>query len=133
VTTDRLCLLFRVDAAANVAIGLAALGLLAAPAVLGLPPGALVAIGVLALANAADLARTGRQPVPEPGRVRRAAGVDLVFGVALIAVAAVGLPGQSDAARWVIAGVGDVSLVVGGVKLLGLRPARSPELTRPAR
>jgi hypothetical protein len=123
VTTDRLSLLFRVDAAANLALGLAALGLLAAPDVLGLPRAALVAAGVLALANAADLARTGRQPVPAPGAVRRAAGVDLAFGLTLLTVAAVGLPGQSDAARWVLAGIGDVSLVVGGLKLVGLRRA----------
>jgi hypothetical protein len=125
VTTERLSLLFRVDAVANVAIGLAALALLAAPDVLGLPPAALVAIGVLALANAADLTRTGRRPVVEPRAVRRAAGVDLAFGVALVAVAAAGLPGQSDAARWVLAGLGDVSLVVGGLKLLGLRSVRA--------
>jgi hypothetical protein len=133
VTTDRLSMLLRLDAVANVAIGLAALALLAAPDVLGLPPAALVAIGLLTLVNAVDLARSGRQPVPSPAAVRRSAGVDLTFGLALVAAAATGLPGQSDVARWVLAGVGDVALVVGVLKLWGVHHLGTDRVGSPAR
>lgn len=124
MTTARLSLLFRLDAVANVAIGVAALGLLAAPDLLGLPRFVLAIVGVAALANAVDLARTARQPVPEPAAVRRAAAVDVVFAAPLLAIAVVGLSGQGDAARWILAIVADVSLVVAACKLLGLRTLR---------
>jgi hypothetical protein len=124
VTTARLSLLFRVDAAANAALALAAVALLAAPDLLGLPRWALVLIAVLAAANALDLARSGRRTPMEPTAVRRAVAVDVAFGVTMVAVAAIGLSGQSDAARWVLAAVGDVSLVVGALKLAGVRAVR---------
>lgn len=124
MTTARLSQLFRLDAAANAAMAIAALALLAAPDLLGLPRWALVLIAVLATANALDLANTGRQSPIAPAAVRRAVAVDVAFGVAMVAVAAVGLDGQSDAARWVLAAVGDVSLVVGALKLVGARAVR---------
>lgn len=124
MTTTRLSLLFRLDAAANAAMAAAAVALLAAPDLLGLPRWALVLIAVLATANALDLASTGRRTPMPPAAVRRAVAVDVAFGVAMVAVAAVGLDGQSDAARWVLAAVGDVSLVVGGSKLAGARAVR---------
>lgn len=124
MTTARLSLLFRLDAAANAAMAIAAIALLAAPDLLGLPRWALVLIAVLATANALDLASTGRRTPMAPAAVRRAVAVDVVFGVAMVAVAAVGLDGQSDAARWVLAAVGDVSLVVGALKLVGARAVR---------
>jgi hypothetical protein len=124
VTPERTSLLFRVDAAANLAIGLAALALLAAPELLGLPRWALVAVAVLALVNAADLARTGREASPAPAAVLRAAAVDVGFGVALLAVAVVGLDGQDATARWILAALGDVSLLVAALKVAGLRSLR---------
>lgn len=125
MTTARLSLLFRVDAVANVALGVGALALLLAPDVLGVPRAALAVGGAVLLLNAVDLARTGRLARPEPSDVRRSALVDLAAAGVLVAVAAVGLAGQSDAARWVLAAVGDVCLVVGGLKLLGLRSLRA--------
>jgi hypothetical protein len=124
VTTARLSLLFRLDAAANAAMAAAAVALLAAPDLLGLPRWALVLIAVLARSRALAVASTGRRTPMAPAAVRRAVTVDVAFGVAMVAVAAVGLDGQSDAARWVLAAVGDVSLVVGGLKLAGARAVR---------
>lgn len=126
MTPTRLTLLLRTDAVANAALGLVTLGLTFAPHLLGLPRVALVIAGSLTLANAVDLARTGAAEVPERTAVQRSATVDIAYGVALLGVAVVGLHGQSDTARWVLAAVADVSLVVGATKLVGVRHLRNP-------
>lgn len=125
MTTARLSLLFRVDAVANVALGVGALALLLAPDVLGVPRAALAVGGAILLLNAVDLARVGRLARPEPSDVRRSALVDLAAAGVLVAVAAIGLADQSEAARWVLAAVGVVCLIVGDLKLFGLRSLRA--------
>ena len=51
--------------------------------------------------------------------------LDLVVGVTVVVVAAVGLPGQEPWARWVLAVLGDVTALVGVVKLAGVRRLRA--------
>lgn len=121
MTPERLQLLFRIDVVANAGLALAAVALLAAPDLLGVPRPALAVAAVVLLVNAVALARTAASAEPAVSEVVRSGAIDLVAAVVLLTVALLGLPGQGDAARWVLAGLGDVCLVVGGLKLLGAR------------
>lgn len=107
----------RLDAVANLVLA-AALVAGAAPVAgaLGLAEAwPLVLVAVLIAFNGVLCWAASRQP--RPTGLRRLAGVDVVFSIAVLALAALN-PGDAGAAvRWVLVVLGDVVAVVAAVKL----------------
>lgn len=107
----------RLDAVANLVLA-AALVAGAAPVAgeLGLTETwPLVLVAALITVNGVLCWAVSRQP--QPTALRRLAGVDVVFCVAVLALAALDPGGAVAATRWVLVALGDIVAVVAAVKL----------------
>jgi hypothetical protein len=109
-------LTLRLDAVANLGLAVAVtVGARSLAGVLGLPEawplllvaGALVANGALCWASSS---------APRASSLRRLAAVDVVFALAVLAVAAWNPGGLTAPPRWLLAGLGDVVLIVAAIK-----------------
>ena len=110
-------LILRVDAVANAGLA-AALVLGAGPIArsLGLVQAwPLLVVAAVLVINAALCWATATGPTPR--RLRGLAGLDIVFAVAMLVLAALNPGGAEAGVRWVMAGLGDVVAVVAAVKL----------------
>lgn len=117
-------LILRTDAVANLAGGVllaAVAGWLAPHAGLG-GRGPVLALAALLVANGLANAAVDRRP--STGRVFALAGVDLAFAVAVLAVAVLDPTGAEPAVRWGLAGLGDLSAIVGVGKVLAVRASK---------
>jgi hypothetical protein len=116
----------RLDAVANLGLAVAlviaarpladALGLAAAWPLL-LVAGGLVANGAMCWASSGE---------PRASRLRRLAAVDVVFALAVLAMAAWNPGGATGPVRWMLAGLGDVVLIVAAIKAWCAGGARIP-------
>ena len=123
--TGTLTNLLKLDAAANVAGGVA---LLAAGTWLADPLGLgsvwpLWLVGVVFLVNGAGNWLVGRNPTR--GGLIGLIGVDLAFAVAVLGIAIADPTGAETWARWGLAGLADVVAAVGIAKIVGLRSLSS--------
>lgn len=116
--------ILQIDAAGCAVVGVAlvaAAGSLIAPFALS-SPWPLQLLGLAFLVYAAENLWVARRP--SANGLAMLAATDLLFGVGAIAVALINPTGAETWVRWSLAALGDVSLVFGAVKLLGLRSLR---------
>lgn len=110
----------QLDGVANTAAGIAlvpAAGWLSGPAGVGAMP--LRIIGLLLIAYGIENVLVARTPTRRG--VAGLAAVDLVFAAIALAAAVLDPTGAATGVRWTVAVIADLSLVMGVVKLAGLR------------
>lgn len=122
----------QLDGVANAAAGVAlvaAAGWLSSPTGVAALP--LRIVGLLLIAYGIENLLVARRPTR--GRLAGLAAVDLVFAAIALAAAVLDPTGATTMVRWTVAVVADLSLVMGVVKLVGLRRFREGPATHPAR